>query len=56
VGGGMYVLKDFIIIIIIPPQSTAGHRPLQWLIISLDLTSLSQLSAAFLHKTSLHLA
>jgi hypothetical protein len=36
--------KYFIIIIISPPQSTAGHRPLQLLAISLDLRLLASSS------------
>jgi hypothetical protein len=50
-----YFRKIFIIIIISPPQSTAGHRPLQLLAISLDLrlleSSSRQPSCANRHST-----
>jgi hypothetical protein len=54
------IYKCFIIIIISPLQSTAGHRPLQLLAISLDLRLLAflllQLLPTILRKSSLYLA
>jgi hypothetical protein len=39
-----FKINNIIIIIINPPQSTAGHRPLQLLTISLDLRLLASSS------------